>query len=69
MAEDARRRDGSVVDFFDVGGTDAAGGDFDQKFAGLDLRDRQGLKTKVVRAAIDDGGHGRRNAEFIIHHL
>ena len=46
------------MDFLDVGGADAAGGDFDQQLTGLDLRDGNGFETKVVGAVIDDGLHG-----------
>ena len=34
VAEDARGRHGAVLDFFDVGGADAADGDFDEEFVG-----------------------------------
>jgi ATP-dependent DNA ligase len=67
VSKNARRRDSAVMDLFDVGRADAASGDFDQQFAGLDLRDRQGFQAKVIRAAIDNGGHGVRNAECRIH--
>ena len=58
MAEYARRRNSAVMDFLDVGGTDAAGGDLDQQLAGLDLRDRQGFEAEVIRAAKDGCLHG-----------
>ena len=58
VAEDARRRHGAVLDFFDVGGADAAHGDFDEEFVGADGRDGDGFEAEVVDAAIDDGAHG-----------
>jgi hypothetical protein len=58
VAEDARWRDGAVLDFFDVGGADAAHGDLDEEFAGADAGDGDGFETEVVHAAIDDGAHG-----------
>ena len=58
MAEDSRRRHGAGLDFFDVGGADAAGGDFDEQFVGADARDGDGFEAQVVHAAIDDGAHG-----------
>ena len=63
MAEDARGRDGAVLDFFDVGGADAADGDFDEEFMGAEARDGHGLEAKVVDAAIDDGAHGFGDGE------
>ena len=61
VAENAGRRNGSILDFFDVGRTDAAGGDFDQEIAGLDLGYRQRFDSQIVWAPIDDCLHGRRN--------
>jgi hypothetical protein len=58
VAEDAGRRDGAVLDFFDVGGADAAGGDADEEFAGADAGDGDGFEAQVVDAAINDGAHG-----------
>ena len=58
MAEDARGRDGAVVDFFDVGGADAADGDPDEEFMGADARDGHGFEAQVIDAAINDGAHG-----------
>jgi hypothetical protein len=61
VAEDAGRRHGAELDFFDVGWADAADGDFDEQFMGADARDRDGLEAQVVHAAIDDGAHGFGN--------
>ena len=58
MAEDARGRDGAVLDFFDVGGADAADGDLDEEFARPDARDGDDFEAEVVDAAINDGTHG-----------
>jgi hypothetical protein len=58
VSENARRRHGAVLDFFDVGGADAADGDFDEQFVGADARDGDGFEAQVVHAAIDDGAHG-----------
>jgi hypothetical protein len=48
VAEDARGRDGAVLDFFDVGGADAADGDFDEQFVRADARDGDGFDAEVV---------------------
>ena len=63
VAEDARGRDGAVLDFFDVGGADAADGDLDEEFAGGNPRDGDGFEAQVVDAAINDGAHGFGNFE------
>jgi hypothetical protein len=47
-----------VLDFFDVGGADAADGDFDQQFVCANARDGDGFEAEVVNAAINDGAHG-----------
>ncbi len=61
MAENTRRRDGAVVDFFYVGRTDTAGGDLNQDFAAGDARHGDCFEAKVLQAAIDDGAHGVGN--------
>jgi hypothetical protein len=61
VSENARRRHGAVVDFFDIRRANAASGYLDKDFARADARDGQGFKAKVVWAAIDDGAHGFRN--------
>jgi hypothetical protein len=58
VAEDARGRDGAVLDFFDVRRADAANGDFDEEFVRADARDGDGFEAEVVDAAINDGAHG-----------
>jgi len=58
MAEDARGWDGAVLDFFDVGGADAADGDLDKEFIRAEARDGDGFEAQIVDAAIDDGAHG-----------
>jgi hypothetical protein len=57
----ARRWHCAVMDFLDISRADTARGDFDQKLAGLDSRDGDSFKAKVVRTAINDGLHGLRN--------
>ena len=46
------------MDFFDVGGADAADGDLDEQFIRADARDGDGFEAEVVDAAINDGAHG-----------
>jgi hypothetical protein len=58
VSKNARGRDSAVLDFFDVGGADAAGGDADEKFERTDAGNRNGFEAEVVHAAIDDGAHG-----------
>jgi hypothetical protein len=61
VSEDARRGDGAVLDFFDVGGADAAHGDFDEEFVSADAGDGDVLQTQIVHAAINNGTHGFGN--------
>jgi hypothetical protein len=63
VSENARRLDGAVLDFFDVGRADAADGDFDEQFIRVDARDGHGLDAQVVHTAIDDGAHGFGDVE------
>jgi hypothetical protein len=65
VAEDARGRNGAVMDFFDVGRTDATDGDFDEEFARADFGDGQSLNAEVIRAAIDDRLHGFRDGDHV----
>lgn len=58
VAEDARGSNSTVLDFFDVGGADAADADFHEQFVTANARDRNGFQAEVVDAAIDDGAHG-----------
>ena len=58
VAEDARGRDEAVLDFFDVGGADAADGDLDEQFVRAEARDGDGFEAEVVDAAINNGAHG-----------
>lgn len=57
VAEDARRRDGAVLDFLDVGGADAAHGHAHEQLTRADARHGDGLDAEVVEAAIDHGLH------------
>lgn len=61
VSEDARGFDGAVVDFFDVGGANAADGDFDEQFVWPNGRHRDGFDAEIVDAAINDGTHGFRD--------
>jgi hypothetical protein len=45
------------LDFFYVGGTDAADGNLDEQFPVADARDGHGLKAQIVHTAINDGAH------------
>lgn len=63
VAEDARRRNGAKMDFFDVGGTNTAGRNFYEQFIGADARDRKGFETEIIYAAINDGLHFFWNCE------
>jgi hypothetical protein len=58
VSKNARRPDFAVLDFLDVGGADAADGDFDEEFAGLNGGHGDGFEPEVVGAAIDNGAHG-----------
>ena len=58
MTENTRWRKGRVLDFFDVRGTDSAGGDFHQQFTRADAWDSDGFEAKIVWTAIHDGAHG-----------
>ena len=58
VAEDAGGGVGAGVDLFEVGSADAAGGDFDEQFAGADGGHGHGLDAHVVDAAVDYGAHG-----------
>jgi hypothetical protein len=58
VAEDARGWDGAVLDFFDVGGANAAGGDFDQEFVSAKARDGDGFDAEIVGSAVNGGAHG-----------
>jgi len=63
VAKDARRRNEAEMDFFDVGRTNTADGDFDEEFIWTDGWDRNGFKAQVIGSAIDYGAHGFRNIE------
>jgi hypothetical protein len=63
VAEDARRRDGAVMDFIDVGRADAADGDLDEQLVRANARDGHGFEAQVVDAAINNGAHGFRDGE------
>jgi hypothetical protein len=57
VSENSWRGDCSVMNLFDVGRANAAHRDFDEQFAGLNFRDRNGFNAQVIATAIDDGLH------------
>ena len=61
MAEDAGRRDGPVMDLFNVGGANAAGGHLHKDVALADAGDGDGFEAEIIWAAIDNGAHGFGN--------
>src|SRR5581483_5560690 len=61
MPKHSRRGDGAILNFLDVGGADAAGGDFDQQFVAPDAGHRQGLEPQIIDAAINDSAHRAGN--------
>lgn len=63
VAEDARWGDGAVLDFFDIGRADAAGGNFDEEFVTANARDGNSLDLQIIRAAINGGAHGFGNGD------
>jgi len=58
MAEDLWRGDVGVVDFFDIGAADTAGGDLDKGFAVSDFRNRDIFDADDSFFAVDAGTHG-----------
>ena len=66
MSENAGRRHRAVLDFFDVGGANAAGSHLDQQLIGLDARHRHGLETQIIHAAINDCAHRFRNSRHAL---
>ena len=57
VAEDARWRDGAVLDFLYVRRADAAHGHAHEQFVRADARHGDSLEAEVVGTAIDDGAH------------
>jgi hypothetical protein len=57
MTEDARRRDGSVMDFLDIGWTNATNGHLDQQFMRADARHLHGFEPEVIGPAVNDRSH------------
>jgi hypothetical protein len=58
VAKDAGRGVRSGGDFFEVSATDAAGVDFEQKFARADGGDWNGFEANIIDAAVHSGKHG-----------
>lgn len=58
VSENLRRRDETVLNFFDVGAADAAGRDANQNFSRGNFRHRNRLNHDAPRAAI----HGRAHS-------
>lgn len=63
MAEDARRRHGAILDFLDIGGANAARGDFNQQFVTVNAWYGDSLSAKVIWPVVNGGKHGFRNRE------
>ena len=61
VAEDLRRLDVTLEDFFNVGAADPASGDFDEDFVDADFRDGDFFDTDDSLFAIDAGAHRFRN--------
>ena len=60
VAEDAGGGVGAGVDLLEVGSTDTAGIDADEKFAGKDFGYGYGFDADVVDATVDDCAHEGR---------
>ena len=69
VTEDLRRRDVAVEDFFYVGATDAASGDFDEDFAIADFGYGNFLDAHDALFAVDAGAHGFGNGGESLHSL
>ena len=61
MSEDARWRDGAVLDLLDVRRADTADGDPDKEFARPDARHGHCFEPQIIRAAVHRGLHGAGN--------
>ena len=57
VAENLRRRDESMLDFFHVGAADSAGRDVDQDLSGRNFRNGNRLNDDAARAAIHCRAH------------
>src|SRR6267154_616915 len=58
VAEDLRRLDVTLEDFFNVGAADAASGDFDEDFVDADFGDGDFFDADNSLFAVDAGAHG-----------
>ena len=67
VAEDLRRLDISLEDFLDVRAADAAGGDFDEKFAFTYFGHRDFFDANDFLFAVDTGAHGFGNGAERLH--
>ena len=63
VAENARGRDGAVLDFFYVSRANAAGGDFDEEFVAANFWDGDGFGTEIIWAVVNGGEHEFWNDE------
>ena len=61
VPKNSGRRNSAILDLFDIGGTDSAGGDFDEQFPRGDFRNWQCLDIDLVDAAIDRRAHCPRD--------
>jgi hypothetical protein len=57
VAENLRRLDKAVVNFFDVGAADAACGHSEEEFAFANFGNRHRLNGYTAFAAVDSGAH------------
>src|SRR5690349_20802430 len=57
MSKNSWRRHGSILNFLDVGRTDAARGDFHEELGRTDARDRKFFETDIIHATVHRGAH------------
>jgi hypothetical protein len=67
VSENPRRRNRGVLDFFDIRGAYSASRDLYQDFISVDFGNGDRFKAEIIRAAIDDRGHGFWNPEHPEH--
>ena len=65
MPKNSRRRNGAILDFFDIGRTNPAHGNLDQYFVGPDAGNGNGFDAQVVGTSIHDRAHGLGDREHV----